>query len=93
MAEITGFARTLILALGGAGGILLSEGLIRWLSKVTGEPEPTGWDRALVLVGGGFFGTVATHGAIHLVQIGAGKSVHGLELRLVRRAQAVPQVR
>jgi len=54
----------LIVACGGAGGSLLCAGLLRLLSKVTGQPEPTGWEKTAVLVGGGFFGGVATYGVV-----------------------------
>lgn len=72
--ELTGLTRTAILAAGGAGGILLTAGIIHGLKKWTGEPGPKGWTRTLVLAGGGFFGTVAAHGIIHLIKGGKGKA-------------------
>ena len=70
--DLTGPTRTVILALGGASGVLLTAGVIHGLKKWTGA-GPKGWSRTLVLAGGGFFGTVATHGVIHLVKGGKGK--------------------
>ncbi len=71
--ELTGPTRTVILALGGAGGVLLTAGIIHGLKKRTGA-GPKGWNRTLVLAGSGFFGVVATHGIIHLIKGGQGKA-------------------
>ena len=72
--ELTGPARTAVLALGGAGGVLITAGIIHGLKKWTGAPGPKGWTRTLVLAGGGFFGVVATHGVIHLMKGGEEKA-------------------
>lgn len=72
--DLSGPTRTVVLALGGVGGVLFTAGANHCLKKWTGQPGPKGWSKALLLAGGGFFGTVATHGLIHLVKGGEGKS-------------------
>lgn len=72
--ELTGPTRTVVIALGGAGGVLLTAGITHGLKKWTGQPGPKGWSRTLLLAGGGFFGAVATHGIIHLIKGGEGKA-------------------
>lgn len=63
-----------------------------------GQIEITGWTRTFILALGGMAGVLITAGLIHVYKGGmgkgrrmAGRSVHGLELKLVKRR--LPQVR
>ena len=61
-----------------------------------GQIEIKGWTRTFILAIGGMAGVLITAGLIHLAKGGqgrrvSGKSVHGLELKLVKRG--IPQVR
>lgn len=59
-----GWTRTLILALGGTAGVLLTASAIHIAKR--GKPAGlSGWPRTLVLAGGAFAGTMATATIIH----------------------------
>jgi len=58
----------LLLAAGSAGTVLLTEGIMAGLEKMTGRPSPTGVTRVLVRAGAVFYGGLLTYGLVEAVK-------------------------
>lgn len=66
--NLQGWTRTVILALGGAAGVITTAGLIHLTKQGKPERGPRGWPRTVTLALGGFAGTIATATGIHIVK-------------------------